>query len=62
MFEVYAGTGENKQSLKRFDKLNDAILLAWAQHDITLNHHGVLQEGKVIFNTDFSDPEFVTSQ
>lgn len=60
MFEVYAGTGENKQPIKSFDKLNDAILLAWEKYDKTTDHHGVRKEGRVVFNTDFSDPEFVT--
>lgn len=58
MFEVYIGTGDSKKPIKRFDKRNDAIKMAWSQHDKTLSHHGVTKEGKVIFNTDFNDPEF----
>lgn len=58
MFEVYVGTGGNKKPIKKFDKRNDAIEMAWSQRDKTLNHHGVIKEGEVIFNTDFNDPEF----
>ena len=60
MFEVYTGTGDNKQSVKELEKRNDAIQWAWDKRDshITNAHHGVRHKGKVIFNTDFNDPEF----
>ena len=61
MFEVYTGTGESKQPIKSFEKRNDAIKLAWDQRDRTSNHYGVRKDGKVVFNTNFSDPEFVAT-
>ena len=58
MFEVYSGTNNSKQSVESFDVRNDAIRLAWQQHAKTETHHGVMVDGKVIFNTDFDDAEF----
>ena len=60
MFEVYTGTGDNKQSVGKSEKRNDAIALAWEKYDKTSKHHGVKHKGKVVFNTDFNDPEFLT--
>ena len=62
MFEVYIGAGKNKQLIKSFDKLNDAIILAWNERYKTLDHHGVIKENKVVFNTNFGDPEFVVKK
>jgi hypothetical protein len=58
MFEVYSGTNDSKQSVEVFDRRNDAIRLAWREHTKTETHHGVMADGKVIFNTDFEDIEF----
>lgn len=57
-FEVYSGTGEDKQPAGKRETLNDAITYAWERHGKTYDHYGVLYQGKVVFNTNFNDPEF----
>ena len=57
MFEVY--TGDDKQSVTQFELRTDAILIACQKHAKLGIHHGVRFASKVIFNTNFNDPEFV---
>jgi len=59
MFEVYTGTGDNKKTVGKADRLNEAVTMAWNKHSASDAHYGVLYNGAVIFSTNDSDPEFI---